>query len=271
MKVIAFVGPSGTGKSYRSVIVSKQYGADAIIDDGLLISNGRLLAGSSAKRQPTKIASVKHALFMKQWQCIEVKRALEENKISCLMILGTSDGMVEKIAKNIGIGPIEQTVYITDIATPEEMKLAYDMRMNQGKHVIPVPTLEIKQDFSGFFLHPLRHFQKNLDNSGDMIENEKSIVRPTYSYMGEYTISDSVIVNMAIHETERIDGVIKVQNINLRKTDHGIHIDTTVILRYGVDIYDVCHKIQRAVKQNIEKYTSVNVRRIHILVKNLKK
>lgn len=271
MKVIAFVGPSGTGKSYRSVIVSKQYGADAIIDDGLLISNGRLLAGTSAKRQPTKIASVKHALFMKQWQCVEVKKALADNKIQCLMILGTSDGMVEKIAKNIGIGPIEQIIYITEIATPEEMMLAYDMRMNQGKHVIPVPTLEIKKDFSGFFLHPLRHFQENLDNSGDMIENEKSIVRPTYSYMGDYTISDNVIVNMAIYEAEKIDGVVKVQNINLRKTNHGVHIDTTVILRYGVDIYDVCHKIQNTVKNNIEKYTSVNVRRMHVLVKNLKK
>ncbi len=270
MRVIAFVGASGTGKSYRSVIVSKQYGADAIIDDGLLISNGRLLAGTSAKRQPTKIASVKHALFMKQGQCLEVKRALEKNKIQCLMILGTSDGMVEKIANNIGVGPIEKTIYITEIATPEEMKLAYDMRMKQGKHVIPVPTLEIKQDFSGFFLHPLRHFQKNLDNSGDMIENEKSIVRPTYSYLGEYTISDNVLAEMAVFEAGRIDGVIKMQNINLRKTLHGLHVDSTVILRYGVDIYDVCHKIQRAVKEKLEEYTSINVRRVHVLVKNLK-
>jgi len=270
MKVIAFVGASGTGKSYRSVIVSKQYGADAIIDDGLLISNGKLLAGTSAKRQPTKIASVKHALFMNERQGIEAKKALEDNHIECLMILGTSDGMVEKIAKNIGIGPIEKTVYISEIATPEEMQLAYNMRMKQGKHVIPVPTLEIKKDFSGFFLHPLRHLQENLDKSGDMTENEKSIVRPTYSYMGDYTISDSVIVDMAIYEAEKIDGVIKVQNINLRKTNHGVHIDMTVILRYGVDIFDVCHKAQSAIKKNIEQCTSINVRRVHVLVKNLK-
>ena len=48
MKVIAFVGPSGTGKSYRSVMVSQKYGADAIIDDGLLISHGKVIAGTSA-------------------------------------------------------------------------------------------------------------------------------------------------------------------------------------------------------------------------------
>ena len=64
MRVIAFVGPSGTGKSYRSVMVSQQYGADAIIDDGLLISHGKVIAGTSAKKMNRqKIASVKHALL----------------------------------------------------------------------------------------------------------------------------------------------------------------------------------------------------------------
>ena len=55
MRVIAFVGPSGTGKSYRSVMVSQQYGADAIIDDGLLISHGKVIAGTSAKKNRQKV------------------------------------------------------------------------------------------------------------------------------------------------------------------------------------------------------------------------
>ena len=76
MRVIAFVGSSGTGKSYRSVMVSQQYGADAIIDDGLLISHGKVIAGTSAKKEPTKIASVKHALFMNPSQVNEIKKVL---------------------------------------------------------------------------------------------------------------------------------------------------------------------------------------------------
>ena len=269
MRVIAFVGKSGTGKSYRSVIVAKQYGADAMIDDGLLISNGRVIAGSSAKRQHTKIASVKHALFMRPWQCEEVRKALKEHNIQCLMILGTSDGMVEKIANNIGVGKIEQTIRIEEIATAQEMELANKMRMQEGKHVIPVPTFEIKQDFSGYFLHPLRHLQKNLDRSGDMIENEKSIVRPTYSYMGDYTISDSVIIDIAAYEAMQIEGVKRVHNINLRKTKHGVHIDTTLVINYGVNIYEVSKQVQKAIRNNVEKYTSVNARRVHVLVRNL--
>ncbi len=37
IKVYAFVGPSGTGKSYRAQMVAGEKGTHFIIDDGLLI------------------------------------------------------------------------------------------------------------------------------------------------------------------------------------------------------------------------------------------
>lgn len=269
MKVIAFVGESGTGKSYRSISVAKQEGADAIIDDGLLISNGKVVAGTSAKREPTKIASVKHALFMKDEYADEIKSAIAKKPPKCLMILGTSDAMVQKIAARLEVGDIEKTVYINEVATPNEINLARNMRLNQGKHVIPVPTLEIKQEFSGYFLHPLRIFQKNMDTEIDTAVADKSIVRPTYSYMGEYTISDNVIIDVAEHEAIKIDGVYKTNGVNIRQTSHGIHVDMSVTLEYGCDIYAVCRKAQLAVKKGIEDFTSINARRIHIYVKYL--
>ena len=64
MEVFALVGPSGTGKSHRATIVAHQFEAQAIIDDGLLIQGNRILAGASAKRQPTRIGAIKSALFM---------------------------------------------------------------------------------------------------------------------------------------------------------------------------------------------------------------
>lgn len=271
MRVIAFVGPSGTGKSYRSITVSQKYDADAIIDDGLLISQGKVIAGTSAKKEATKLASVKHALFMKPYQSAEIKKALKKHNIQCIMILGTSEGMVQKIACNIGLPEIEQYIRIEDEATPKEMELARRMRTSEGKHVIPVPTFEIKQDFSGYFLHPLRRFQRNLDTQIDTGEADKSIVRPTFSYMGDYTISNNVIISIAMYETEKIDGVQQIQNINLRKTNHGVHIDMTLTLRYGVNIHSVCKKVQYSVRTNVEKHTSINARRVNILVKSLKK
>lgn len=269
MKVIAFVGPSGTGKSYRSITVANENGADGIIDDGLLISHGKVVAGTSAKSEPTMMASVKHAMFMKSEQSEDIKKYLKSGKIKCLMILGTSDNMVQKIAKALEAGEIEKYIHIEEVASEEEMHLARNMRIKQGKHVIPVPTFEIKKDFSGYFLHPLRRFQKNLDTEINTAAADKSIVRPTFSYMGDYTISDNVIIAMAMYEAEKIDGIGKVININIRTTSHGVHLDMTVSAKYGCNIKQMCTQIQGAVGENIEKYTSVNVRRVNIFIKSL--
>ena len=269
MKVIAFVGPSGTGKSYRSIMVSRQHGADAIIDDGLLISHGKVIAGTSAKKEATKIASVKHALFMNKHQVDEIKNALKTADVKCIMLLGTSDGMVEKIAKNLGLGDISEIIRIEDVATQREMDMAVRMRRVEGKHVIPVPTFEIKQDFSGYFLHPLKRFRRYRNEEANLGAADKSIVRPTFSYMGDYTISDNVINSIAVHEANKIDGLVKVSDISLRKTSHGIHIDMTVSLRYGCKIYEVSRNIQNAVRKSVEEYTSVNARKINVLIKSL--
>ena len=48
MKVFAFVGPSGTGKSYRAQMVASERNINFIIDDGLLINENEVVAGVSA-------------------------------------------------------------------------------------------------------------------------------------------------------------------------------------------------------------------------------
>ena len=64
IKVYAFVGPSGTGKSYRAQMVAGENDVHFIIDDGLLINDNRVIAGESAKKASTKIETVKKALFL---------------------------------------------------------------------------------------------------------------------------------------------------------------------------------------------------------------
>lgn len=271
MRTIAFVGPSGTGKSYRALTVAKDNGADAFIDDGLLIAGTKVLAGISAKRESTKIASVRRALFTSAEHARMVKKAIRENHIQCLMILGTSDGMVNKIAAMLDVPAIEKIIRIEDIATPEEMEIARESRLNDGNHVIPAPTFEIKKDFSGYFLHPSRLFQRNMDKAEDVYNEEKSIVRPTFSYRGNYEISDNVIAMMAAFEAERTQGIYKVNSVNIRKTDHGVHMDMAVTACFGYDLCRVCRKVQYIVQKNIETYTSVNVRRVHIYVRGINK
>lgn len=269
MEVIAFVGPSGTGKSYRSLLVAKNNNADGIIDDGLLISNGKVIAGTSAKKEATRVASVKHALFLPTKYALEMKTALKKSNIKRLMILGTSEGMAIKIAARLEIGPIERFIHIEDVATDNEIAMANRMRLEDGKHVIPVPTFEIQKDFSGYFLHPLRRFQPNLDIEEKTAAADKSIVRPTFSYLGDFVISDEVVIELAIHEAVKVPGVSKITNINVRKTNHGAHIDISATVKFGVNIREVCRKAQILIREKIEDLASVNVRRVHFLVKNI--
>ena len=63
VKVYAFVGESGTGKSFRAKLLAQKYGIELIIDDGLLIRDDKILAGHSAKREQTFLAAVRVALF----------------------------------------------------------------------------------------------------------------------------------------------------------------------------------------------------------------
>lgn len=267
MEIIGFIGPSGTGKSHRAAFVAKSCNADCFIDDGLLISGGKILAGTSAKREATRIASVKHALFIKPGLSEDIKNAVLKHKPERIMILGTSDEMVDTISKNLSFPEVSKRIYINDVATKEEIAHAQQMRNSQGKHVIPIPTFEIKDAFSGYFLHPMKFFNRKFGNNEETIE--KTIVRPTYSYLGEYLISDSVLVSLAKFETEKNDNVLKVFNIKIVKEATGIVLNIHIICKYGANIPMVAKEIMNTVGNFIEHYTSINVLSVNIFVKSL--
>ena len=187
IKVYAFVGPSGTGKSYRAQMVAGENNINYIIDDGLLINENDVLAGVSAKKAPTRIETVKKAIFLDKQDRENMKQALEKYKPESILILGTSDDMVQKIATNLGMNKPEKTIYINEVATDTEMETAKRIRTTEGKHVIPVPTFEIKKDFSGYLLDPLQIFKSKGRGTEPYIA-EKSIIRPTFSYLGNFKI-----------------------------------------------------------------------------------
>jgi len=267
MHTIAFIGPSGTGKSHRAMFVAKRNNADCIIDDGLLISDGKIIAGTSGKREKTKIACVKHALFLDKKLANEMIEGIKRLNPECVMILGTSDAMVEKIAANLCLPEITKRIYIHDIATPSEIATAQDMRLRHGKHVIPVPTFEVREAFSGYFLHPLKFISKKFNKSYEQIET--TIVRPTFSYLGDFTISDNVLINISKHEAMKNQGVIKINSVDVFNNNGGVVIDIAATLKYGTDMRNISKKIIKDVGYYIEHYTSLNVLAVNVTVRDL--
>ena len=258
MKVYAFVGESGSGKSYRAMWVAKENNIECIIDDGLLIRGNELLAGSSAKREPTKIGSIRRALFREESHASQVRRVLALEKPSSILILGTSDKMVNEIAERLELGEIEHTIRIEQVASPEEIERAKSIRKTQGKHVIPVPTFEIKKDFSGVLLDTLHIFNMGRRGKSDF-RATKSVVRPNFSYRGNYHISDNVITTMCQIEAKRVDGVGKNIRCQLESKSEGVYISLDISVKYGYDVRDVARKVCLAVPKAIYEYTSINV------------
>ncbi len=271
MKTYAFVGPSGTGKSYRAQMVANEKGINYIIDDGLLICGNEVLAGISAKKAPTKIETVRNALFQNEERKKEILKVIKKNKPESILILGTSDEMVRKIAENLEFEPISETIYITDVATEEEMQMARNIRVTQGKHVIPVPTFAIKKDFSGYLLDPLQIFKSKGKGQTPYI-SEKSIIRPTFSYMGNFTISDSVFRQIIDCVIEKMKEVHKISRCIIKKNsehDDGVYIYIEVIINFGFQVNEAMGKLKHNIVKEIENLTAMNVKGIEIVVKGV--
>ena len=268
IKVYAFVGPSGTGKSYRAQMVASEKDIHFIIDDGLLIKDNGIIAGTSAKKAPTKIETVKHALFYEDDEKKPIEKALKKYKPSKILILGTSDGMVQKIAANLGLPEIAETTYITEVATEEEIQTARNMRVTEGKHVIPVPTFEIKKDFSGYLLDPLQIFKSKGIGQKPYI-SEKTIIRPTFSYLGKFTISDTVFRQIIEYLAEKMPTIYRVIRTRVTSTDAGPIIYMEVTVMYGANIQETLKEFKQKARKEIENLTAMNVIKLDVVAKNI--
>ena len=268
IKVYAFVGPSGTGKSYRAQMVANENNIHYIIDDGLLINENDVIAGTSAKKAPTKVETVKKAIFINEKERNDMKKAIRKSKPESILILGTSDGMIDKIAENLGLPKPCKRIYIQDVATEAEMETAKRIRTTQGKHVIPVPTFEIKKDFSGYILDPLQIFKFKGKGNAPYI-SEKSIIRPTFSYLGNFTISDTVFRQIAEYLAKRSDAIYKVMRTRVESTPEGPNIYMEVSINYGYNILESLREFKQRIRKEIEKLTTMNVQEITIVAKGI--
>ena len=279
MEVIALVGPSGTGKSHRALLVAHNNQADAIIDDGLLIKNGKIIAGKSAKREQNKVLAVKRAIFVLPGHAEEVRKAIEETKPVRILILGTSENMASKIAKALKLPEVSRFVHIEDIATQSEMDKARFHRLREGKHIIPVPTIELKPHFSGYLVDPINSLLKKRREDGRRHLGEKSIVRPVFSYYGKLIIDDwaiKAIVRKLLVDGENVTKVADVRIEHVYKGDGevgfesaGIVIGCDVVISYGKHIPTRVQKLQNQVRKDVEYMTGMVVKKVNITIKAL--
>jgi uncharacterized alkaline shock family protein YloU len=268
-EVFALVGSSGTGKSHRAIKLAHECGAEIIIDDGLIIKANQIIMGHTAKRQPTRIGAIKAALFLDKSQAAKAREVIVELAPEKILILGTSRGMVDKIAEALGLPAVTKYIMIEDIASGKEIERARMMRSKYAKHVIPAPTVEVRKSFPGTLIDPLKVFLKSQNKTGRKSWLEQSVVRPNFTYYGKLTISRHALIAIAGRAAEEKRGVKSAGKINLTQSEDGLLVDLFPVFFFGTNLADIAADIQIAVKKQLEYMTGLSVTSVNVTVKDI--
>jgi uncharacterized alkaline shock family protein YloU len=268
VRVYALVGSTGTGKSFRAKLVAQKYGIEMIIDDGLLIRDDQIIAGKSAKKEALYLGAVKTALFHEKPHRDEVAKALQRDKFRKILVIGTSEKMVLRICERLQIPQPFKVIKIEDIATKEEIEKAMQSRQIEGKHVIPVPALEIRRNYPSIFYDSVRVFLRRSFGSGASLPKiyEKAVVRPEYTKRGRVAISEAALSQMVVHCVDEFDDSVRVRKLNVRADSQGYRITIVLEVPFGTKLASNAHALQEYIVENIERFTGILIEEVNIVI-----
>ena len=264
-KIYGLIGAPGTGKSFRAFLLADKYNIHYVIDDGLLLKDQKILAGYSANEEKFHVSAIKRAIFTETKHAREVRKALQKEHFNSLLILCTSENMLKKIIQRLHLPKKYKVIKIEDIATKEEIQLAQKSRIKEGKHVIPIPVIEVKKKYPTLVLNAIHLFKKE---KGKEKIIEKTIVRPNFNEEGKIQISPEALNQMIIFCIEEYSPDIKLLKNKL------IHEDS---LRYSMKLYvaadyqkttpDILLRLRNTIKEKIENFTGLTISKIDIEIK----
>ena len=286
MMVYAFYGPSGTGKSFRAKLVAQQYGIRAVIDDGLLIHDDEILAGKSAKLEKNYMGAVRVALFDDKEHRDGVARAIQKTKIKKILILGTSEKMVNKIAVRLQLPLPEKYIKIEEIATPEQMEEARRSRQIEGKHVIPVRAYEVKnRSYSKIFYDSIRVSTAKNKFLGKILGKflgkteaapsqntklfEKSLVRPAFSQAERKECSHAVLAQMTMSFIGEFNEHVRIKKLTVKNEKNGYTFIMTVDVPLGRELTQISEELKDFVISMIEKKLKLRIEDVYIVIDKL--
>lgn len=273
MEVYALIGHSGTGKSHHAPLLSHQQQIDYIIDDGLLIRGNMVIAGRSAKRENTRFGAVKRALFNDPEHSRQVRDVLSKLRPERILILSTSRRMAQVIAGRLGLPEPTSYLDIEEVAGFESIKTALKVRETENRHVIPLPTFAVKKDFPGYIVDPLRSFFSIPSAHPHKVAVERSIVRPVYSTLGNFYLSEHVVNDLVAHTAGLVPGVEKVSRTETQIKNHHVfmYVDLVLVLSQVPqgNLLRVLEQVQQKLKAEIEYLTGFYLDQVNITAKKL--
>ncbi len=266
VQVTALVGKSGTGKSFRAQLIARKYSMDAIIDDGLLIQGQKILAGRSAKRERGAIEAVKAAVFHDQTHAREVQRVLERIRAQRILILATSEKMVLRIAARLDLPRPQRVISIEDVATEEEIDTALRSRRVQGRHIIPVPPIEVRRDHANIVIDSITIFLRNkiLRRRGRVFE--KTVVSPQFERRGSVTVSEAALTQMVLHCVQEFAPEFAVERLVVVGDLRQPGLEVVLRVPFDVPVAGRLHQLRDYIISSVERFSGLLVDQVDITV-----
>jgi len=186
--------------------------------------------------------------------------------------------MVFKIAARLQLPPPAKIVKIEDIASQEEIDKAIRTRRIEGKHVIPVPSLEVKRSYPNIFFDAIRILKRRKISSTQSehdkvpagiglvpVLHEKSLVRPVYSKHGRVIISEIALIHLVTHCVDEYNKEIKIKKLHVKNAEMGYRLIITIDVPYGIQLGGM-HEMQQYIIDTIERYTGILIEEVNIII-----
>lgn len=162
------------------------------------------------------------------------------------------------------------------MTTEEERQIAAHYRIDEGEHVIPAPVGQLRRDFAGYFMDPIKQFinrargnsvEAGDDDREDETLNDCTVVRPAFSYFGSFTISEQVIRDIVRITAEKYGSyLVVVDRMNNGKQAH-ISVTIDVMTIRDKEAIDMCAELQKDVYEALEKMTAFTIESVNVRIR----
>lgn len=267
VRVFALVGKSGTGKSYKAKLVAQKFDIPIMVDDGLIIQNDTVLAGRSAKRELNYLQAVRVALFDNPTHRQEAIAALEAISFSKILLLGTSEKMVLRIAEHLNLPEVSRFIRIEEVSTPEEIATAQRSRL-AGNHVIPIPASQIEKDYAHILYDRIKIFliKKGFlkKKSHDIIE--KTIVRPVFQQQAEMSSEKKIAKanKILLESTKEFDTTLRVSRVKIEVSSDGLLTIQCRLANLPETASDTIHAFRKFIIKRLQEQANLQCKELHV-------
>ena len=139
-------------------------------------------------------------------------------------------------------------------------------RYAEGKHVIPVPTIEVTRKYPQIVYDSLKVFLKRKKNpvARNQKEYEKTIVRPEFSKYTKVRISDVALKQMVAQCLSEFDSQLQVVSVSSIVRPEGYVLAIRLRMPMAHQIASTLTELQEFIADSLEKSSSIFIASVSI-------